>query len=208
MLISAVLQELIDEAVLDLTTTGMLVYMKSGLRQLATVLKYRGFMTEGTLSVATSAQTASLASLSAGFVREISVWYVSNGLRVTIEKPQSIPYYNSIRTTNVGGKPQFYKIEGTTMDFDRPADEPLTVGIDYFKEISAVALTDTFLGDERVIQAAKHLCLGQYYKLYEEDLDAAKDERFMAYSILGIVGEDYETENQGGNVECKESDGF
>lgn len=208
MLVSAVIQEIIDEAVLDLSTTEMLPYMKSALRQISTILKYRGFITEGTLSVASGAQSASLSSLSSGFILERDVWYVSNGSRIEIDAPQSPAYFNSIYTTTGSGKPEYYKINGTTMIFDKPLDEAITIGIEYFKEISAIALSDTFLGDERVIQAAKHLCLARYYRLYEEDKAKSDDEAKDGLGLLMKVQDDFESQDLAGDVEVTEFDGM
>lgn len=207
MLVSAVLQEIIDEAILDLTTAQMLVYFKSGLRQMSTLLKYRGFLTTGELSVAAAAQSASLTTLT-GFIFERSVWYLSSGVRIPIVAPQSTQYFDSIRSTNGGGKPNYYKIVGTNIEFEIPLDEPVTVGLEYFKEISNVVLGDTFLGDERVVQAAKHMCLSRYYRLYEEDKQKSDDEKADGVTVLTIIEEDYEAADQAGNVECKELDGF
>lgn len=208
MLVSAVLQEIIDEAILDLTTTEMLPYMKSALRQISTLLKYRGFLTEGTLSVAVAAQSASLSSLTAGFIKERNVWYVSSGQRNPIHRPQSSQYFDNVYNSNGSGKPNYYKIEGTTIYFDQRLDEAVTVGLDYFKEISNVVLGDTFLGDERVIQAAKHLCLSRYYRIYEEDKVKSDDEKGDGLGLLVKIGQDYEEIEMGGNVEQKECDGY
>lgn len=207
MLVSALLQECIDESVLDLTTTQMLVYLKSALRQISTILKYRGFLTEGTLPVAASAQSASLSSLSSGFIRERAVWYVSDGSRIPIDRPQSSQYFETVYTTLGGGKPTYYLIEGTTIAFDKPLDAPITVGIDFFKEISSVALSDTFLGDERIIQAAKHLTKAEYYREYEEDVNKATGNKADGLGLLTKIAEDYETQEMAGNVEITDYEG-
>lgn len=207
MLVSALLQECIDESVIDLSTASMLNYLKSALRQISTILKYRGFLTEGSWSVAAAAQSASLSSLTSGFIRERSVWYVSNGDRVRIDPPQSSKYFQDIRSTNGGGKPTYYLIEGTTISFDKPLDALTTIGIDYFKEISSVALSDTFLGDERLIQAAKHLAKAEYYLEYEEDESKGNRNKQDGLGLLIKIAEDYETQEQAGSVEITEVDG-
>lgn len=207
MLISEPLQECISESVIDLTTTQMLPYGKSALRQIATILKYRGFLTEGTLSVAAAAQSASLSSLSSGFIRERAVWYVSSGQRVPIHPPPSPQYFWNIYNTNGSGKPNYYIIEGVLMKFDQPSDSILTVGIDYFKEISNVVLGDTFLGDERVVQAFKHLTKAEYYFEYEEDDKKGGRNKQDGLGLLVKIGQDYEEQEMGGNVEQKECDG-
>ena len=207
-LVSAVLQEIIDESALDRTTTQMLPYFKSALRQMSAFIKDRVFLTEGTLSVAAAAQSASLSSLASGFTRERAVWYVSSGERIPIDPPPSIKFFQDIYTTVGTGKPSFYIIENTTIKFDKPLDAAITVGIDYFKEISSVALADTFLGDERVMQAAKHLTKSEYYGDYEEDeAKAARNER-KGTAILMQLQNDYDAQEMGGNVEIKDDEGL
>lgn len=207
MLISAILQECLDESVIDLSTTNMLNYAKSALRQIATILKYRGFLTEGTLSVAAAAQSASLSSLSSGFIRERSVWFESNGQRVAINRPPSTQYFQNVYNSQGMGKPNYYIIEGTTIKFDQPLDQPVTVGIDYFKEISGVVLGDTFLGDERVIQAFKHLTKAEYYFEYEEDDKKGMRNKQDGLGLLIKIGNDIEEIEMGGMVELKDYEG-
>lgn len=207
MLVSAVIQECIDEGVMDLSTSSMLNYMKSALRQIATLLKYRGFRTEGTLSVAAAAQSASLSSLSSGFIREEAVWFVSDGQRVPIHRPPSLQYFWNVYNTNGSGKPNYYIIEGTTIKFDQPVDAAITVGLDFFKEISAVSLTDTFLGDERVVQASKHLCKAEYYFEYEEDDKKGERNKQDGLGIIVKVGQDIEEIEMAGNVEIRDCEG-
>ncbi len=207
MLISAILQECIDESIIDLSTTSMLTYMKAALRQIATILKYRGFLTEGTLSVAAAAQSASLSSLTSGFLKERAVWFVSDGQRVPIHPPPSEKYFWNVYNTNGSGKPNYYLIEGTTIKFDQPLDAAVTIGIDFFKEISSVALSDTFLGDERVIQAAKHLTKAEYFYEYEEDEKKGGRNKQDGLGLLVKIGQDYEEAQMSGNVEIKDYDG-
>ena len=207
MLVSAVLQEIIDESVLSLSTTSMLTYMKSALRQVSTILRYRGFKTTGTISVAALAQTASLLSLSSAFLEEIAVWYESSGTRVPIESPQSVEYFQDIYSTNGSGKPRYYDIQGTNLVFDQPVDEAITVGLEYFKEISAVALSDTFLGDERVIQAVKHMTLAHYYYEYEEDDKKGARNLQTGVGMLNKIQEDIDAHDMGGSVEISDTDG-
>lgn len=207
-LVSAVLQEIIDESALDRTTTQMLPYLKTALRQMNAIIKDRVFLTEGTLTVAAAAQSASLSSLSSGFTRERAVWYVKDGKRIPIHQPPSAKYFHDIYTTTGSGKPEYYLIQGTTIKFEKPLDASVTVGIDYFKEISGIVLGDTFLGDERVIQAAKHLTKSEYYGDYEEDeAKAARNER-KGMGILVQLQNDYDAQEMGGGVEIKEDDGF
>lgn len=208
MTVNDVIDEIATETATDRTDAELLVNMKSALRQIAAFLSYRGFLTEGTITLSAAAQTASLSGLSSAFVCERALWYVKDGQRIPIDPPPSAQYFHSIYTTTGSGKPQYYLIQGTTLRVDKPADEALTIGFDYFKEISAVALGDTFLGDERVVQAAKHLCKAEYYGDYEEDeVKAARNKRDGMMILNELQGE-YEDKEMSGYVEIKESDGL
>src|SRR3990167_9847404 len=197
MTVQQIIDEIQAESVIDLADATLLNHFKSGLRYIASLIKDRVFLTEGTVSVAAAAQTASLGGLSSAFVRERHVWYVSSGSRISIIKAPSLAYFHDVYTTTASGKPSYYRIYGTTIQFDKPLDEAVTVGLDYFKEISAVALTDTFIGDERLIQAAKYACKAEYYGDYEEDeTKAARNEKKCKEIIFQLQG-DYEAAEMG-----------
>lgn len=206
MTINEIIDEIQAESVISLSDADMLNFMKSALRQISTILQqYRCFLTEGTLSFSTLDQTKTLPT---GFILERNIWYVQDGQRIIIGRPQSSEYFMQVYTTNGSGKPDWYRIYGTTLQLDKPADTAFTVGLDYFKEISSVVLGDTFLGDERVIQACKHLCKAEYYGDYEEDEVKSNRNRAIGTAMLTKIAEDYESQEMGGNVEIKEYDGF
>lgn len=208
MLISAILQEIIDEGVIELTTAQMLTYGKTALRQIATLLEYRGFKTVGTLAVAANAQSASLSSLSDGFIKEENVAYVSSGQRVPIKPAQSTKYFWSIYNTQAGGgKPQYYLIEGTTIKFEIKLDEAVSIELDYFKEISNITLSDTFLGDERLIQTFKHLTKAEYYFEYEEETDKGNRNKQDGLGLLTMIQQDIDSKERGGEVEITDEEG-
>lgn len=208
MTINEAIQEIIDESVIDLTTTQMLPYFKGALRELVSLLKYRGFITEGTLTLSAGAQTASLGSLSSGFIMEREIWYVQDYSRVPIYRPQSLEYFERIYTTEAIGKPDYYIIQGTTIRFDKKSDVALTIGFDYFKEISAVTGSDTFLGDERIVQAVKHLCKSEFYGDYEEDEVKSTRHANKAAILIQKIQQDYEDKELAGDVVITEQDGI
>lgn len=202
---SLTVQEIIDEiqaeSVIDLADATLLNHFKAGLRYISALVHDRVFLTEGTITLAANAQTASLGGLSSGFIAERVVWYVSEGSRIIIPKPPSLDYFHGIYTTVGTGAPAYYRIYGTTFQADKLADQAYTIGLDYFKEISAVALTDTFIGDERLIQAAKYACKSEYYSSYEEDeVKALRNENKCKEMISQIQG-DYEAAEMGGYVD-------
>jgi len=204
MTVQQIIDEIQGESVIDLADATLLSHFKSGLRYISSLIEDRVFLTEGTITLVSGSQTASLSGLSSGFIRERAVWYVSSGSRVPIPKPPSIEYFHDIFTTTGSGKPSYYRIYGTTFQVDKLADETITIGFDYFKEISAVVLTDTFLGDERLIQAAKYACKAEYYGDYEEDeIKAARNEK-KCKEILSQLQGDYEGQEMGCYVDEKE----
>ena len=200
MTVQQIIDEIQAESVIDLADATLLNHFKSGLRYISSLIKDRVFLTEGTITLAANAQTASLGGLSSAFIKERHVWYVSDGARVPIPPPPSLSYFHDVYTTTGTGKPSYYRIYGTTFQVDKLADEAVTIGFDYFKEISAVALTDTFLGDERLIQAAKYACKAEYYSSYEEDeVKSATNERKCKEILMQLQGE-YEGSEFGGYV--------
>lgn len=207
MTIQTIIDEIQAESVIDLADATLLNHFKSGLRYIASLIKDRVFFTEGTLSMSANDQTKALSGLSAAFVKERAVWYVdSDGARVPIVPPPSIEYFHSVYTTSSTGKPSYYRIEGTSIQFERPFDAATTVGIDYQKEISAVALTDTFSGDERMVQAAKYACKAEYYSSYEEDEQKSDKNERKCKEIISQLHGDFEGADMGGYIDENETD--
>ena len=139
--IAQVLTEIIKEVGGDTTDTDfadiMLVFFKSGLRNVPTFIKDRLILVEETKTLTASAQSIDLSTLTNGFIKEENVWYVgSSGQRIPIIKPVTRQYFNSIYSISGVGKPSYYVINGKTMMFDKPADVATTIGLQFFKEIS------------------------------------------------------------------------
>ena len=199
MTVQQIIDEIQAESVIDLADATLLNHFKSGLRYISSLIEERIFLSESTLTLAINTQSIALTGLT-GFIKERSIWYVSDGARVPISRPPSTEYFHDIYTTTGVGKPSYYKIDGQTIRFDKLADSALTIGFDYFKEISSVALIDTFVGDERLIQAAKYACKAEYYGDYEEDeMKAARNEK-KCKEILMMLQGDYEVAEHGGYV--------
>lgn len=199
MTVQTIIDEIQAESVIDLADATLLNHFKAGLRYISSLIEDRVFLTEGTITLASGAQTAALSGLT-GFMKERHVWYVSDGARAPIIKAPSLGYFHDVYTTTGTGKPAYYRIYAQTFQVDKKADEAVTIGFDYFKEISSVALTDTFLGDERLIQAAKYACKAEYYSSYEEDeIKAATNERKCKEILLQLQG-DYEASEMGNYV--------
>lgn len=205
MLVSAIITEIITEIGGDTDdtdlTTKMLTFFKSGLRYLPVYARDRAFLAEGTITLSAAASTASLSGLSSAFVEERAVWYVDSGSeRVPIQKSANAEFFQRVYSPNGSGKPEFYRIVGTTIYFDKPADASTTIGFDYFKEISSVATSDTFFGHEQIIQAAKHFCKMVYFGDYEEDMNKGLNHERLGKELLYKFERDYEDKENGSRV--------
>ena len=87
------------------------------------------------------------------------------------------------------------------MQFDKKADANITIGVDYYKEISSISLTDTFSGNEQLIEAAKHFAKIGYYTDYEEDPQKASEHKSMGIALISQLDQDFEEQSFGGYVE-------
>ena len=202
LLISEVVDEIINEVGNDTDdstlVTKMFGFFKAGMREVPTFARQRLVITDETMSLAASAQTLDLTGLTYGFSKETNVWRQgTNGARIPIYRPPSRSYFHRLYQTGYPGKPSYYIISGKTMRFDKKADEALTIGIEYFKEISDIETTDTFFGDESLLQACKWLCKEVYYRGYEEDKAKADDARINADRIIFELECDFEAQELG-----------
>lgn len=209
MLVSAIIDELVNEVGGD---TGdddfvekMLGFFKSGLRRLPVFMRDRLFVTESSLTLSANAITLDLSNLDPGFVKERAVWYVNgDGKRVPITMCESQEQFDAFYTPNAPGNPLYYKIYGKTMRFNCKAATALTVGFDYFKEVSDVEEGDTFFGNEQTVEAAKEMTKVIYYQGYEEDTGKADKARLDAGALISQLESDYAAQEQGGYIEEKE----
>lgn len=203
--ISQILTEIITEVGGDTSDASfddiMLVFLKSGIRKIPAFIKDRLLLVEETKILTTSSQSIDLSTLSNGFIKEENIWYVgSSGQRIPIIRPISRQYFNSIYSISGSGKPSYYVINGKTMMFDKPADVNITIGLNFFKEISNITTSDTFFGDERILEACKSLCKEGYYLDYEEDAAKSDKHANKALNILLELEGDYEDQEQSGHI--------
>lgn len=203
--IEQVITEIVTEVGGDTTDTTfaatMLVFLKSGMRKFPAFVRDRLLLVQEELTLAINTQEIDLTGLTEGFLKENYVWYTTTtGNRIPIIQPPSRSYFNDIYNTDSTGKPLYYIIIGKTMQFEKKADEAVTVGIEFFKEISDISTSDTFFGDERTLEACKSLCKQGYYLDYEED--SAKSDRHErnADKILFELESDYEDQELAGHI--------
>jgi hypothetical protein len=74
--------------------------------------------------------------------------------------------------------------------------------MDYFKEMTnAIALGDTFAGDEQLAEAAKCFCKSEYYTQYEEDLEKGEIYERKGKEIITRLDEEYTDHEFSGMIE-------
>lgn len=207
MTINEVITEIITEVGGDPSdstlTAKMFGFFKAGYRRIPALIRDRNFLAEGTITVSSGSDKGDLTSLP-GFIREREVWFQGDNLiHIPIYRPPSTQYWHKVITPNASGKPFYFRIYGKTIQLDKKADKDLLVGFDYFKEVSAIELTDTWDADEQIMEAAKDFCKMVYFGSYEED--EAKASRFerQGKDIISRLEEEFEVEELGGYVDEK-----
>ena len=204
--IDAIITEIVTEVGGDnddsTFVANMLSFFKAGIRHIPGLIRSRLFIGHTTKTLASGDSSIDLSTLDPGFIRERAVWMVqSENKRQAIIKADSIAHFHELYSPNGSGDPQYYQIYDKTMEFDKSADIDKTIGLEYFKEISDILGTDTFFGDEPLLEACKHYCKMIYYGDYEEnDSKSDKHERRGDKLIFNIQG-DYEAAELGGCVE-------
>ena len=203
------IQQIIDEIITEIGGDAddseldgkVLVCLKSGLRRIPAFIKDRLFLAQGSVSLTTGNYEVSLSAMSPGFVKERAIWYVgNNNMRVPIIPAPSKEFFHSIITINSTGKPSYYRIYGKTMQFNIKASSTLTIGLDYFKEVSSVVVGDTFFGNEQTVEAVKDYCKMIYYSDYEEDMEKSLNHDRMGKELIVELQREYEEQELGSHA--------
>jgi hypothetical protein len=207
------IQEIIDELSIEVggdtsdsdLQTVMFVCLKAGFRRIPALIRQRIFVKQASMTVASGLYENSLASIS-GFIRERAIWYLdSNNVRVPILPARSIQDFHNSFSPNLYGKPARYMVYNNGgvlyIQFDRRTDQAITVGFDYFAAVSAISLSDNFIGDEQLMECVKGFSMERYYRNYEEDKQKADDNKAAANELLLQLEGDYEAEELSGYVE-------
>ena len=204
--IDNILDEIIAEVGGDTTDSAfktlMLGFMKTGIRHIPALIRSRLFITIQTKTLAALAYSIDLSSLDPGFIKERAVWWVTTeNKRQAINLANSHSQFNDIFNQNANGTPRVYRVYDKTMEFDRSANQQYTIGIEYFKEVSAISTSNTFFGDDSLLAAVKHYTKMVYYGDYEEDeVKQNRHERQGGKIIFELEG-DFEAQEMGGYVE-------
>ncbi len=205
--VSAILTEVVGEVVSDLSNADMLKYFISAARQVPTLIRERSFLGSDTLTISSGSQTGDLTDLSPAFVRERFVWWVDpDGHRQPIVKPPSLRYFHGIYSPGENGNPDYYRILGQTIEVDRAANEDLTVGLDYFAEITDSMTVNTAMTiDEQMVEAIKFMTKAEYYWQYEEDERKSDKAEGKGLRLITRLEEEYQDHEFGGLVEETET---
>lgn len=204
MIISDIITEILEEVGGDTSdstlVTKMLGFFKSGLREIPAYVRDRNFYFESTYTLPSASNTLDLSNFS-GFIREREVWFQGDNLiHIPIYVPPSLQYFEKIVTPNSPGKPFYRIIKGRTMQFDKKVDAGIVIGMDYLKEVSGIAASDTWYPDEQILQAAKYFCKKVYWQ-YQEDLQKALDCERQGKEIASKLEEEYEVQEMGNYVD-------
>jgi len=175
MLVSTIRDEIITEIGGDTTdsalATKVLGFINSALRKfpLWTRSVFMYTTKSGTLS-----SGGSSISLPTGAINIRDVYYITEGNRLRIERPPSNEYFNDALNTSTTGAPNFYRVIGQTMEFDRTADKAFTIYVECLQEKDGVLAGDTFTADSTVVEVLKDGAKSYYYR-YVEDESSAKE---------------------------------
>ena len=207
--IDNVLDELIKEVGGDTTDSDfkddMFGFMKAGIRHIPAFIRSRLFIALDTKALAASAYSIDLSTLDPGFIKERAVWWVTTeGKRDPIDRANSNSEFNQLFAPNSNGSPRVYRVYDKTMEFDRSANIQYTIGLEYFKEVSAIETADTFFGDDSLLEAVKHFTKMVYYGDYEEDKVKKDSHQKDGGDIIFELEGDFEAQEMGGYVENKE----
>lgn len=204
MLISDIITEIMTDVGADLSDTvltgKMLTFLKGGLRMIPVKARSRLLTAVSSVSLAENGYSVAVPT---GFRKEVSdqsLWYVEGGSREPIIKYQRDDFTQIFNDT-VLGPPKYFRIIGSTIEFDRRSEVARTIYVEHFKDISSVVAGDTFVGDDSLISAAKLLTKHIYFNDYEEDESRGKTALALAQDILQEIDSEYMENELGSHVE-------
>ena len=147
MLISAIRDEIITETGGDTSDTTLqavvLSFINNCLRRFPRHISDKAITAVKSGSLSSAATTMTLPSGTTR-VRPNGIWYETSDLqRIEIKQLKNREDFNLYYRGNASGAPQYAHIYGTTVEFNRKADQAYTVYFDCYKEIADVVAGDT-----------------------------------------------------------------
>jgi len=202
MLISTIRDEIITEVGGDTSDTGLatnvLQFINSALRRFPLWTRSRFLYTtkSGTL---TSGQYS--LTLPSGIVNEREVYFITEGNRLRIDKAPSNDYFNDAFNSTATGKPNFYRIIGQTVEFDRTADATYTIYFECSQEKDGLEATDTWTGDTTTVEVLKDGAKYYYYSDYVEDDEKGKQKLALFKNGLDELDSKYMATELGSHID-------
>ena len=200
------IQQIVDEIVAEIggdtydeaVSAKIFGFLKSAMRRMPKRVRERTFIKISTVTLTAGADTASTPT---DFVRELAVYYKETSQAIPITRMDTQRFLNRHSLT-AQGNPEFYRIYGKTMEFDKAAAVTTTIYVEHFFTVSnSLALTDTFAGNDDIVEAVKDLTKGMYFMDYEEDSAKGQAKIVMAMDELQKIDDEFIEEELGGHVE-------
>lgn len=197
MTIQAIVNEIITETGGDTTDTDlytkMFGFLKAALRRLPRFVLTRTLLVTSSVSLSALANSA---SLPAGFVKERFVYRKDTGGQKIEIKHSNYEEFNRVNN-DLTGSIYFYDIIGKTIYFDHKAETADTIYVECFKnDVSSLANSDNFFGNDDEIETVKDLTKYIYYKDYEEDMEKAAASKQDAGLGIATMKSDYMRQQQ------------
>lgn len=178
MLVSSLITEIIKQVGGDADDTDLearvLTDFKSALRRLPDYYRDTSLKRVSSVTLSAAAQTASLPS---GTLSVVAMWRTHSNRRHEIVIQKDRGKFNEKYRTDISSAPEHAFIYGSTIEFDKTADQNYTISVENFYEIDDVASTDTFAHNSSIAEIIKDGAKAYYYGYTEEE---SKESKWMA----------------------------
>lgn len=153
--------------------------VRSALRRIPRFAKVRSVVKTVYATLNASTQSLDIFTIT-DFFEERQVYHLLSGKREIIHK-LDYESFNEIYSNATTGQPQFYRIVGKTLEFDKKADKNYTIYIEYFGNDSNVALTDTLTLRDDVLEIVKDGALEYVFDHLEDNNKSTRHgQKFIA----------------------------
>ena len=171
-IITEVTREIGEDSSDSVLATNLLSFCTAALRRLPKRVRDRSIITIGSTSLTAASQTASLPT---NFIKERMVWHVVDGNRIKIEKSEYEDFNQNDYNSSASGTPSQYRIYGSVLEFDVPADQNYTIYLEYFKALTTTTIetSSTFALREDAVEPYKDLVKAYYYESEDDDARAS-----------------------------------
>lgn len=144
----------------------IVIFIKSALRKFPLYTRNKYLIDTKTATLSSGSASVTIPS---GLIEVRDCYYVSDNLRVRIEK-LSYEKFNDEYSPGGSGAPEYYRIVGNTVEFNHPAAQDYTI---YFEgkvsSVDSMTSSSTFGGSDEVVEVVKDGAKAIYYLTYTED---------------------------------------